>query len=225
MIETSSGTAGEQLEGSGTAPPTYTPQPVPEAFQLPVWTREGWEGLARKAVKATVGPSSVYIIADRHHRPGDPVKIGFARQPRARLKALRNGSPHDLILFHAWAFADQDSAINFEEELHTWIEPWSVRGEWFSAPWRFIKLIGDTLLTGRKDRVALIFDHIEDADLCGFLGDRVGYDANLRGARELPGLNAADMPKVDYNPGVQVAVSPPKERPRKSPAQLSPDGA
>lgn len=179
----------------------------------PKWDLIGYDEVRPKRFKPVVGSCFVYLIAPRDYDVGDPVKIGIAVNPTSRLKALRVASHHDLCVYSTWEFADQESAGNFETELHAWFCDYHIRGEWFRAPGAFIRLVGDLMLKGQSDLVSQIFDHIEDADLSDYLGDPKSEEANMRGAVELgyPDQDALE----DWEPDEDTDAPP--ERPAPPP--------
>jgi hypothetical protein len=57
-----------------------------------------------------------------------PIKVGWARNPDARLREFQTGSPDALILLGAFRVNDPRK---FEGVLHTALDRARIRGEWF----------------------------------------------------------------------------------------------
>lgn len=66
---------------------------------------------------------SVYFIQSG---TDGPVKIGIAENPRARMRHMQTGCPDRLRLLHA-----APGGPEREAELHAWLAPHHLRGEWF----------------------------------------------------------------------------------------------
>ena len=71
------------------------------------------------------------------------VKIGHARNPRARLRALQTGAPHELELMAYTAWPNH-TELEIHHKLH---EHW-VRGEWFRLAGKVEELV-EIMQTGR----------------------------------------------------------------------------
>lgn len=61
---------------------------------------------------------------------GGPVKIGWAKDPAARLLTLQCGNPQELVIRSTRFF---DDAIMAEQNFHKLFWQLRVRGEWFNA--------------------------------------------------------------------------------------------
>lgn len=72
------------------------------------------------------GPTSVYIIAC-----GDLVKIGVSRDPAARLKSLKTGSPYRPHIAATREFTTRRRAHDMETRLHRFFARHREHGEWF----------------------------------------------------------------------------------------------
>ena len=59
------------------------------------------------------------------------VKIGIATDPHKRLSGLQTGCPYLLQLLKYWPSPD---APTEEDEIHSLLEPYRHRGEWFKLP-------------------------------------------------------------------------------------------
>lgn len=95
----------------------------------------------------------VYFI--RPKGEAGPIKIGKSCSPLERLKKLQIGNPNELEL---WGAVDAD--LYPEWWWHQELEPWCVRGEWFSASPQVLSYIEDGL-SGRLEPVGG-FDPLED---------------------------------------------------------------
>jgi hypothetical protein len=73
-------------------------------------------------------PTSVYIIAS-----GDLMKIGVARDPAKRLRAIKTGNPHGATLIAYREFMSAKSAYNVESRLHRFFHRYRRAGEWFAV--------------------------------------------------------------------------------------------
>ena len=60
-------------------------------------------------------------------------KIGWAKDPRKRLKKFLTGNPHFLHLWAAMPFPDDAAARRKERKLHRGYRSWKKRGEWFQG--------------------------------------------------------------------------------------------
>ena len=75
----------------------------------------------------------VYFITDNHGH----MKIGKAKEPFERLKALQIGNPYELEIYdlievkpHKPSYFD---SVTFEKMLHRMFSKYKVRNEWFMA--------------------------------------------------------------------------------------------
>lgn len=71
---------------------------------------------------------SVYVVGGEGIRP---VKIGRAKDMKARLASLQTGSPHELYVFGLHGKMTRDEAIAIEASVHKALETKRLRGEWF----------------------------------------------------------------------------------------------
>lgn len=72
-------------------------------------------------------PTFVYLIRAGRSR-FDPVKIGVAIDPRARLAVLQTGNPANLQLLHWFK-----GGVREERLLHELLMPYRQSGEWFAS--------------------------------------------------------------------------------------------
>jgi len=85
-------------------------------------------------------------MATRHYlyliRAGGAVKVGFAKSPESRLKALQTANHETLELVRKvpaarWKRCQYPACIvcakNRERQIHKQIRGWRIRGEWFDA--------------------------------------------------------------------------------------------
>ena len=64
---------------------------------------------------------------------GDYIKIGIAKNAKARLAELQVGNPMPLKLRRTWTVAPGRMPRHTEAEFHRVLKEWRVRGEWFEA--------------------------------------------------------------------------------------------
>lgn len=69
---------------------------------------------------------SVYVIGSA----GQPIKIGIATRPEARLKVLQTGFPHKLRIYAQFP-AHGVLAYRAEQECHRRLAAFRLNGEWF----------------------------------------------------------------------------------------------
>ena len=79
---------------------------------------------------SSVQPNSAYVYVIQAGNHG-PVKIGWARNPFARLLLLQTGNAARLRLVHTEDFLDRRVACSLESELHRMFADLKIRGEWF----------------------------------------------------------------------------------------------
>jgi hypothetical protein len=58
------------------------------------------------------------------------IKLGYSRDPRDRLRALQTGSSNRLHLLYYASVGDSDARL-LESQLHSDLNHYRVRGEWF----------------------------------------------------------------------------------------------
>lgn len=75
-----------------------------------------------------VRAKSTYVYMIRCH---DLVKIGIAVDVNGRLMELQVGNPYELELLGCWRSED---AIRDEDLIHSHLDKYRVRGEWFKLP-------------------------------------------------------------------------------------------
>lgn len=68
----------------------------------------------------------IYLI-----RCGEYHKIGITSDVKARLSMMQTGSPHKLTLTACWPV---QNAKEDERQLHSMLESYHIRGEWFKLP-------------------------------------------------------------------------------------------
>lgn len=85
----------------------------------------------------------VYVIKCRKY-----VKIGVADNVQIRVSCLQVGCPYKFKLLHYWRSKD---AIKEEETIHTLLDEYRVRGEWFKLPEYTLALWLHTCPDYRKD--------------------------------------------------------------------------
>ena len=73
-------------------------------------------------------PYFVYVISD-----GDNIKIGYAKEPRERLKALQTANSSQLKLVRAFQVKGRSAALAHEKTLHSKFKKHRLRGEWFDG--------------------------------------------------------------------------------------------
>src|SRR5690606_27489797 len=66
-------------------------------------------------------------------RSADLVKIGFAADPRKRMKAIQTGNPEAVEVVYLEKHPTRGAAKVREAELHKRLKAFAVRGEWFKA--------------------------------------------------------------------------------------------
>lgn len=74
----------------------------------------------------------VYIYVISANEAG-PVKIGFSKNPEARLRQLQTGHASPLKLFHKELIEGYD-VRHVEKTIHKQIRYKRISGEWFSLP-------------------------------------------------------------------------------------------
>jgi hypothetical protein len=65
-----------------------------------------------------------------------PIKIGVSSDPRARLKQVQTGSPHEVWIMGVWPDCPYT-----EEEIHQMFAHYRMHGEWFRPEQDLIDLI------------------------------------------------------------------------------------
>ena len=75
----------------------------------------------------------LYVIAHiRNRQMSGPVKVGVTGTPLRRLEQLQTGSPHQLVLLHAFR-CDVATAGRCERLIHKAFAPRNAVGEWFDV--------------------------------------------------------------------------------------------
>ncbi len=83
---------------------------------------------ALEAAKAGPTGHFVYIVMFKRHESGDPIKIGYSRNPERRLDGIQVGSPRPLTLVRKFECPHQ----NFDKRIHRLFPRRSrALGEWF----------------------------------------------------------------------------------------------
>lgn len=80
----------------------------------------------------------IYVIGNNENRQ----KIGFAKDPQRRLKALQTGNPDKLYLHHCVEIPVEKVRI-MENKIHTEISYKRIKGEWFNLTANEAKLVLD----------------------------------------------------------------------------------
>lgn len=60
-------------------------------------------------------------------------KIGFSRDPRARVKGMQTGSPVPIDLYDAFDCGSELVARRIEKVVHDWFKVVGIHGEWFEV--------------------------------------------------------------------------------------------
>lgn len=76
------------------------------------------------------GEYCIYII--QKGGGGFPIKIGFTRNIKDRIKTLETGSEHPLFLIGVLYAKNKGQAIEIEKGIHSIIAPHRMAGEWFN---------------------------------------------------------------------------------------------
>lgn len=104
----------------------------------------------------------VYIIGVKGR---DVVKVGWAKNPRQRLKDLQAGCPDELFIKKVFA-CPPGTAQQYEKNLHRKLDDYRIRGEWFreEAPLiaKMMAIAGDGHMLTRRElvRVAAWWDEL-----------------------------------------------------------------
>lgn len=80
----------------------------------------------------------IYIIGNSESQQ----KIGFAKNPQKRLKALQTGNAQKLFLHHVAEVPEEKVKI-LEKKIHHEINHKKIKGEWFNISAEEAKLILD----------------------------------------------------------------------------------
>jgi hypothetical protein len=80
--------------------------------------------VARAGTEKTPPSTSIYFIQDVETKE---VKIGLSANPKARLRQIQTGHPHQLVLVRVV----QGGMIGDERHLHRMLRHLHIRGEWF----------------------------------------------------------------------------------------------
>jgi hypothetical protein len=82
----------------------------------------------------------IYFITTLHAMESDkydaPIKIGFSKNPRARLAELQTGNPQKLEII-----VDVAGGRELEDGIHRELGAFRLWGEWFEPCWEVLKLI------------------------------------------------------------------------------------
>lgn len=76
-------------------------------------------------------------------------KIGIATRVKTRLSELQVGNPYKIELIEQFEI-DQTYIISFERRLHTILDGWKIRGEWFELSDAELDAIKDYCRTAEK---------------------------------------------------------------------------
>ena len=78
-------------------------------------------------------PNLVYLVGCNEF-----VKIGITSNLVMRMNDLQVGNPYSLVLFSHWV---SDDAVREEEAIHSHLDAYHHRGEWFKLPKQLLDLV------------------------------------------------------------------------------------
>lgn len=105
------------------------------------WKDRQFQG-DRTGGKSRGADTYVYFIGSEW---GQPVKIGFSRNPWSRVVEFQTGSATKLNVLGAFK-----TSANSEVEIHTLLASYRKTGEWFDLPSQHTKIVADSLLQAKK---------------------------------------------------------------------------
>lgn len=82
----------------------------------------------------------LYLITDGNH-----YKIGVAKDPQRRLKALQTGNPKVLKLLATGYRRSTKTAFSVERQIHQGLKRQRLHGEWFRLTDRLVKVVIEQL--------------------------------------------------------------------------------
>lgn len=86
--------------------------------------------------RSKIGDYFVYAIHD-----GTYVKVGYAKDPDDRLKAMQTGNANELTMVAKIRCGRLSDAKRLEKQIHKASKPYHVRGEWFTED--VMEMLGD----------------------------------------------------------------------------------
>jgi len=102
------------------------------AHLQPIIPRQNRNKPVSELLAGKTEPMAIYVVQCHEF-----VKIGIAANPHARLAQLQVGCPYKLTLAGFWRSAH---AIGEEEMIHSFLDEYRERGEWFKLPQPVIDL-------------------------------------------------------------------------------------
>lgn len=94
-------------------------------------------------------PHQVYLVRSEVGL----VKVGYSRDARRRLVAMRADSGCEIALVHVWQFDSRTAAQEHEAAMHKLLEWAWVRGEWHRLSVQAAVETGDALISRNPARV------------------------------------------------------------------------
>ena len=87
----------------------------------------------------------VYIVGE----PEGPVKIGYTKDLRSRIGAIKTGYPHPMDFIEHMEMPPKEDGLSIERAMHSALKDHRLRGEWFDITGEHAVDVGNKIMEER----------------------------------------------------------------------------